>query len=54
MLKFDNSYSWTRSKEVFYSVKMVPPESELTETTPTETYDSVEQSSVENGSVVVQ
>ena len=26
MLKFDNSYSWTRSKEVFYSVELLPPD----------------------------
>ena len=25
MLKFDNTYSWTRSKEIFYSVKVLPP-----------------------------
>ena len=25
VLKFDNSYSWARSKEVFYSVKLVVP-----------------------------
>ena len=25
VLKFDNSYSWTRSKEIFYSVKLLPP-----------------------------
>ena len=29
MLKFDNSYSWTRQKEVFYSVKVLPPDTEL-------------------------
>ena len=28
-MKFDNSYSWTRSKEVFYSVKLLPPDTEL-------------------------
>eukprot|EP00731_Ephydatia_muelleri_P025329 Em0017g412a len=28
VMKFDNSYSWTRSKEVYYSVKMDPPDSE--------------------------
>ena len=28
VLKFDNSYSWTRAKEVFYSVKIVAPGSE--------------------------
>lgn len=37
LLKFDNTYSWVRSKEVFYSVKVVPPESELSEATPTKT-----------------
>ena len=37
VLKFDNSYSLIRSKEVFYSVKVMPPESELSETTPLET-----------------
>ena len=26
MLKFDNSYSWARSKEVFYSVELLPPD----------------------------
>ena len=25
ILKFDNSYSWARSKEIFYSVKLLPP-----------------------------
>lgn len=25
VFKFDNSYSWTRSKEVFYSLKILPP-----------------------------
>lgn len=25
ILKFDNSHSWSRSKEVFYSVKLLPP-----------------------------
>ena len=28
-MKFDNSYSWTRAKEVFYSVKLLPPDTEL-------------------------
>ena len=37
LLKFENSYSWTRSKEIFYSVKVLPPESELSEATPTQT-----------------
>ena len=27
-LKFDNTYSWTRSKELFYSVKVLPPDTE--------------------------
>ena len=50
MLKFDNTYSWVHSKEVFYSVKVVPPVSETTpiqteatpiqtEATPTQTAD---------------
>jgi hypothetical protein len=33
VLKFDNSFSWVRSKEVFYSVKVIPPESGLSENT---------------------
>ena len=39
ILRFDNSRSWTHSKKVFYSVKVMPPESEseLPETTPLET-----------------
>lgn len=28
ILKFDNSHSWTHSKEVFYSVKLLPPGAE--------------------------
>ncbi|XP_064392019.1 SEC14-like protein 2 isoform X1 [Halichondria panicea] len=28
ILKFDNSRSWTRSKEVFYSVKVLPPDTD--------------------------
>ncbi len=28
VVKFDNSYSWARSKEVFYSVKLLPPDEE--------------------------
>ena len=27
-MKFDNSYSWTRSKEVFFSVKVLPPDTD--------------------------
>ena len=37
-MKFDNSYSWTRSKEVFYAMKVLPPDTELgdpNEATPT-------------------
>ena len=31
VFKFDNSYSWTRAKEVYYSIKVLPPhvESEM-------------------------
>ena len=25
---FDNSYSWTRAKEVYYSLQLCPPDSE--------------------------
>lgn len=27
-MKFDNSYCWTHSKEVFYSIKLLPPDSD--------------------------
>lgn len=27
-MKFDNSHSWTHSKEVFYSIKLLPPDSD--------------------------
>ena len=47
VLKFDNSYSWMRSKAVFHSIKVLPPDTDLcsphettpiqTETTPTQT-----------------
>ena len=48
MLKFDNSYSWTRQKEVFYSVKVLPPDTELPlpaipEFDPTKSSDSEEE-----------
>ena len=26
VVEFDNTYSWTRSKEVMYSVEVLPPE----------------------------
>lgn len=41
VLKFDNSYSWIHSKEVYYSVKVLPPNVLCWshETTPTETVD---------------
>lgn len=56
VLKFDNTFSWTRSKKVHYSVKMLPPEGDGTtptdeEATPT---CSVEQNSVDNSSAVTQ
>ena len=28
MLEFDNSHCWTHTKEVLYSVKVIPPEGE--------------------------
>lgn len=34
VLKFDNSYSWWHCKQIFYSVKLLPPEQ--SKTTPTE------------------
>ena len=37
VLKFDNSHDVIHSKEVIYSVKMIPSESELSETTSPET-----------------
>ena len=40
VLKFDNSYSWARSKEVFYSVKILAPDTDICsprETTPPQT-----------------
>ena len=40
VLKFDNSYSLIRSKEVFYSVKVMPPDTDICssqKTTPTQT-----------------
>ena len=27
-MKFDNSYSWTRSKEILFSVKVLPPDTD--------------------------
>ena len=57
VLKFDNTYSWTRSKEVLYSVKMLPPESDGTTPTDTEATPtpSVEQSSdIDNSSAAGQ
>ena len=31
MLRFDNTYSWTRSKELFYTIRVLPPDTELCE-----------------------
>ena len=31
VLRFDNTYSWTRSKELFYTVRVLPPDTELSE-----------------------
>ena len=31
MLRFDNTYSWTRTKELFYTVMVLPPDTELCE-----------------------
>jgi hypothetical protein len=45
VLKFDNSHGWIRSKEVFYLVTVIPPESDATpletKATPTQSEDSV-------------
>ena len=30
VMKFDNSHSRVRSKEVFYSIKVTPPQAEIT------------------------
>ncbi len=44
MVKFDNSYSWTRSKEVYYSIKLLPPsEKPLPPATPTPTFNTTEE-----------
>ena len=29
VLRFDNTYSWTRSKELFYTIRVLPPDTEL-------------------------
>ena len=29
VLRFDNTFSWTRSKELSYSVRVLPPDTEL-------------------------
>ena len=31
VLRFDNTYSWTRSKEVFYTSELLPPDTILSE-----------------------
>ena len=28
MLRFDNTYSWTRSKELFYAIRVLSPDTE--------------------------
>lgn len=28
LLKFDNTYSWTRSKELLYLIKVLPPDTQ--------------------------
>ena len=51
VLKFDNTFSWTRSKEVFYSVKVLPPESELSGATPNNTEATPTQTDTEQNCV---
>ncbi|XP_065891180.1 SEC14-like protein 2 [Dysidea avara] len=46
VVRFDNTYSWTRAKEVYYSVKLFPPDTEICNTTPDEIADEVRRISV--------
>ena len=32
VVRFDNTYSWTKAKEVFYSVQLLPPDTEIWDT----------------------
>ena len=31
VLKFDNTHSWTRARELFYTIRVLPPDTELCE-----------------------
>ena len=46
VVRFDNTYSWTKAKEVYYSVQLLPPDTEICDTTPDEIADEVRRMSV--------
>jgi len=46
VVRFDNTYSWTRAKEVYYSVQLLPPDTKICNTTPDEIADEVRRMSV--------
>ena len=37
VIRLDNTYSWTRAKEVFYSIKLLLPDTEICNASPLET-----------------
>ena len=39
VLRFDNTYSWTRTKEVKYSARVLPPDTEICQTDGFNGYD---------------
>ena len=51
VVRFDNTYSWTKAKEVFYSVQLLPPDTEIWDTRPDEIADEVLKTSISKESV---
>jgi len=51
VVRFDNTYSWTKAKEVFYSVQLLPPDTEICDTRPDEIADEVRKMSISKESL---
>ncbi|XP_065898687.1 SEC14-like protein 2 isoform X2 [Dysidea avara] len=51
VVRFDNTYSWTKAKEVFYSIQLFPSDTEICDTRPDEIADEVLRMSISKESV---
>jgi len=51
VVRFDNTYSWTKAKEVFYTVQLLPPDTEIWDTRLDEIADGVLKTSISKDTV---